>query len=108
MIGSFIDRIVPEKELPITYTSYSPCFRKEKGCLLYTSKQRDIHLENGECREIRLHSDLRLALPGTGIRFAVILAHDFVEIFCRPFFIFRLQIIAVRRPSAHNFLLPAE
>ena len=31
MIGSFIDRIVPEKELPITYTSYSPCFRKEKG-----------------------------------------------------------------------------
>ena len=31
MIGSFIDRIIPEKELPITYTSYSPCFRKEKG-----------------------------------------------------------------------------
>ncbi len=31
MIGSFIDEIVDEKELPITYTSYSPCFRKEKG-----------------------------------------------------------------------------
>jgi len=31
MIGSFIDQILPEKELPITYTSYSPCFRKEKG-----------------------------------------------------------------------------
>ncbi len=31
MIGSFIDRILEEKELPITYTSYSPCFRKEKG-----------------------------------------------------------------------------
>lgn len=31
MIGSFIDQILSEKELPITYTSYSPCFRKEKG-----------------------------------------------------------------------------
>ena len=31
MIGSFIDEIVEEKQLPITYTSYSPCFRKEKG-----------------------------------------------------------------------------
>ncbi len=31
MIGKFIDRIVPEEELPITLTSYSPCFRKEKG-----------------------------------------------------------------------------
>ena len=31
MIGSFIDQILPEGDLPITYTSYSPCFRKEKG-----------------------------------------------------------------------------
>ena len=31
MIGSFIDQILPEEQLPITYTSYSPCFRKEKG-----------------------------------------------------------------------------
>ena len=31
MIGSFIDQIIPESDLPITYTSYSPCFRKEKG-----------------------------------------------------------------------------
>ncbi len=31
MIGSFIDQIIDETELPITYTSYSPCFRKEKG-----------------------------------------------------------------------------
>ena len=31
MIGSFIDQILPEKDLPLTYTSYSPCFRKEKG-----------------------------------------------------------------------------
>ena len=31
MIGKFIDQIVPEAELPITLTSYSPCFRKEKG-----------------------------------------------------------------------------
>ncbi|MBO4983652.1 MAG: serine--tRNA ligase [Clostridia bacterium] len=31
MIGKFIDTIVPEDELPYTLTSYSPCFRKEKG-----------------------------------------------------------------------------
>ena len=31
MIGKFIDRIIPESELPQTLTSYSPCFRKEKG-----------------------------------------------------------------------------
>ncbi len=31
MIGKFIDKIVEEKSLPQTLTSYSPCFRKEKG-----------------------------------------------------------------------------
>ena len=31
MIGKFIDQIIPEDTLPQTLTSYSPCFRKEKG-----------------------------------------------------------------------------
>ena len=31
MIGRFIDQILPEESLPLTLTSYSPCFRKEKG-----------------------------------------------------------------------------
>ncbi len=31
MIGKFIDQILPEASLPQTLTSYSPCFRKEKG-----------------------------------------------------------------------------
>lgn len=31
MIGKFIDTILDEKDLPYTYTSFSPCFRKEKG-----------------------------------------------------------------------------
>ena len=31
MIGRFIDTINPKEKLPITLTSYSPCFRKEKG-----------------------------------------------------------------------------
>lgn len=31
MIGKFIDQILPEETLPLTLTSYSPCFRKEKG-----------------------------------------------------------------------------
>ncbi len=31
MIGKFIDTIIPEENLPKTLTSYSPCFRKEKG-----------------------------------------------------------------------------
>ncbi len=31
MIGKFIDQIIPEEQMPMTLTSYSPCFRKEKG-----------------------------------------------------------------------------
>ena len=31
MIGRYIDQIIPEEQLPHTLTSYSPCFRKEKG-----------------------------------------------------------------------------
>ena len=31
MIGRFIDQILPAESLPQTLTSYSPCFRKEKG-----------------------------------------------------------------------------
>ena len=31
MIGKFIDQVIPEEKLPQTLTSYSPCFRKEKG-----------------------------------------------------------------------------
>ena len=31
MIGRFIDQMIPETSLPLTLTSYSPCFRKEKG-----------------------------------------------------------------------------
>ena len=31
MIGKFINKILPEEDLPLTLTSYSPCFRKEKG-----------------------------------------------------------------------------
>ena len=35
MIGKFIDQILDEKDLPYTLTSYSPCFRKEKGRAWY-------------------------------------------------------------------------
>ncbi|MGI6118918.1 MAG: serine--tRNA ligase [Bilifractor sp.] len=31
MIGRFVDQVIPESEMPIHLTSYSPCFRKEKG-----------------------------------------------------------------------------
>ena len=31
MIGKFIDQIIPEDQMPMALTSYSPCFRKEKG-----------------------------------------------------------------------------
>jgi seryl-tRNA synthetase len=31
MIGRFIDKIIPAKKIPLTLTSYSPCFRKEIG-----------------------------------------------------------------------------
>ena len=31
MIGRFVDQLIPEAQLPLALTSYSPCFRKEKG-----------------------------------------------------------------------------
>ena len=31
MIGRFVDQLIPEAQLPLTLTSYSPCFRKEQG-----------------------------------------------------------------------------
>ena len=41
MIGKFIDKIIPETELPKTLTSYSPCFRKEKGA--HGIEERGVH-----------------------------------------------------------------
>ena len=41
MIGKFIDTIVPEESLPQTLTSYSPCFRKEKGA--HGSEERGVY-----------------------------------------------------------------
>ena len=35
MIGKFKDQIVKEEELPITLTSYSPCFRRRSWCSWY-------------------------------------------------------------------------
>ena len=40
MIGKFIDTIIPEEELPKTLTSYSPCFRKEKGRSRHRGERR--------------------------------------------------------------------
>ena len=44
MIGKFIDTVVPEEELPKTLTSYSPCFRKEKGA--HVIEERGVYLIN--------------------------------------------------------------
>ena len=41
MIGKFIDTITPEADLPQTLTSYSPCFRKEKGA--HGSEERGVY-----------------------------------------------------------------
>jgi seryl-tRNA synthetase len=41
MIGRFVDQIIPESEMPIHLTSYSPCFRKEKGA--HGSEERGIY-----------------------------------------------------------------
>ena len=41
MIGKFIDTITPETQLPLTLTSYSPCFRKEKGA--YGIEERGVY-----------------------------------------------------------------
>ena len=42
MIGKFIDTMTPEEELPKTLTSYSPCFRKEKGA--HGIEERGVYL----------------------------------------------------------------
>ena len=55
MIGKFIDTIIPEEELPKTLTSYSPCFRKEKGAHgieergVYLFRSLDIPVRTLEC-----------------------------------------------------------
>ena len=41
MIGKFIDTLLPEEQLPQTLTSYSPCFRKEKGA--HGIKERGVY-----------------------------------------------------------------
>ena len=41
MIGKFIDTILEDKDLPYTLTSYSPCFRKEKGA--HGSEERGVY-----------------------------------------------------------------
>ena len=43
MIGKFIDTIIPEDELPHTLTSYSPCFRKEKGA--HGLEERGVYIQ---------------------------------------------------------------
>ena len=43
MIGKFIDQILPEEKLPQTLTSYSPCFRKEKGSSRHRGERRIPH-----------------------------------------------------------------
>ena len=53
MIGKFIDQIIPEEELPKTLTSYSPCFRKEKGA--HGLEERGVYrihqIGRASCRE---------------------------------------------------------
>ena len=44
MIGRFIDTIIPDEQLPLTLTSYSPCFRKEKGA--HGLEERGISLKS--------------------------------------------------------------
>ncbi len=54
MIGKFIDTIIPEEELPKTLTSYSPCFRKEKGAhgLEAWSPRQKKYFEVGSCSNL--------------------------------------------------------
>ena len=42
MIGKFIDNILEEDKLPYTYTSYSPCFRKEKGARIHQFEKQEM------------------------------------------------------------------
>ena len=56
MIGKFIDTITPESELPKTLTSYSPCFRKEKGA--HGIEERGVY---------RIHQFENQKIPSSGM-----------------------------------------
>ena len=62
MIGKFIDQILPENELPLTLTSYSPCFRKEKGA--HGIEERGVYrihqFEKQEMIVVCKHEDSRM------------------------------------------------
>ncbi len=53
MIGGFIDQIVPEAQLPKTLTSYSPCFRKEKGA--HGIEERGVY-RSGDLADLKVKS----------------------------------------------------
>ena len=68
MIGKFIDQMIPEAELPQTLTSYSPCFRKEKGA--HGIEERGVYrIHQFEKQEmvvalhIHLHPDVHTIAP---------------------------------------------
>ena len=64
MIGKFIDQIVPESSLPQTLTSYSPCFRKEKGA--HGIEERGVYrIHQFEKQEWSLSAVLRSPWTGT-------------------------------------------
>ena len=63
MIGKFIDQILPEESLPQTLTSYSPCFRKEKGA--HGIEERGVYrIHQFESRRWWWCASLRTPWPG--------------------------------------------
>ena len=80
MIGRFIDQILPEESLPLALTSYSPCFRKEKACIIHRVGFERAQLVKEEAKgllkEIPGHpstcsgtagNDIVMAVPGTHV-----------------------------------------
>ena len=64
MIGKFIDTIIPEESLPKTLTSYSPCFRKEKGA--HGLEERGVYrIHQFEKQEMIVSASRRRAWNGT-------------------------------------------
>jgi len=76
MIGKFIDTILPEESLPKTLTSYSPCFRKEKGA--HGIEERGVY----RIHQFEKQEMIVVCKPEDSMKWYDKLWQDTVDLFC--------------------------
>ena len=76
MIGKFIDTITPEDQLPKTLTSYSPCFRKEKGA--HGIEERGVY----RIHQFEKQEMIVVCKPEESMKWYDVLWQNTVDLFC--------------------------